>query len=216
MREAQSESTIEKYGNLEGGTQRRDAAMGVRAESGRGAFFKQELTQNVQPDGKRNLRNVWRINTASYKDAHFATFPPALVEPMVKASTPEAGSCGECGAPWARMIGFVSRKPDTTQRTTSHYDTSERYGVGNTGNRGLDDLAKRMREGVGLGTLGHRRTCEHDAPAVPPIVLDPFAGSSTTLEVARKLGCHGIGIELNPEYCKLAVNRLAQGVLVFQ
>lgn len=31
----------------------------------------------------RNLRTVWAINTQAYPDAHFATFPPALVEPCI-------------------------------------------------------------------------------------------------------------------------------------
>ena len=34
-----------------------------------------------------NLRNVWSIPTQSYKGAHFATFPEALVEPCIKAGT---------------------------------------------------------------------------------------------------------------------------------
>jgi len=34
-------------------------------------------------------------------------------------------------------------------------------------------------------------------------VLDPFAGSGTTVRVARELGRHGVGIELNPEYANL-------------
>lgn len=34
------------------------------------------------PNG-RNLRTVWDINTLAYKGAHFATFPPALVEPCL-------------------------------------------------------------------------------------------------------------------------------------
>ena len=40
-------------------------------------------------------------------------------------------------------------------------------------------------------------------------VLDPFAGSGTTLAVAAELGCSGIGCELNPEYIKLAEQRIA-------
>ena len=34
-------------------------------------------------------------------------------------------------------------------------------------------------------------------------VLDPFAGSGTTLKVARELGRHSIGYELNPSYVSL-------------
>jgi len=45
-------------------------------------------------------------------------------------------------------------------------------------------------------------------------VLDPFAGSGTTLEVARKLGRNSIGFELNEEYRALIDDRLKQGVLV--
>jgi len=35
----------------------------------------------------RNLRTVWSINTEAFPEAHFATFPPALVEPCIKASS---------------------------------------------------------------------------------------------------------------------------------
>lgn len=47
-------------------------------------------------------------------------------------------------------------------------------------------------------------------------VLDPFAGSGTTLLVARELQCKGIGIELNPAYIEIAKRRLSQGVLEFK
>lgn len=40
-------------------------------------------------------------------------------------------------------------------------------------------------------------------------VLDPFLGSGTTAVVAKKLGRHYCGIELNREYCCWAIKRLA-------
>jgi DNA modification methylase len=49
----------------------------------------------------------------------------------------------------------------------------------------------------------------------PPggIVIDPFLGSGTTALVAKQLGRHYIGIELNPEYVKIAENRLKEPTL---
>ncbi len=43
---------------------------------------------------------------------------------------------------------------------------------------------------------------------VGDIVLDPFAGSFTTISVAQKLGRYGMGIEINPEYYKIGLRRL--------
>ncbi len=39
----------------------------------------------------RNIRSVWTIATQPYPGAHFATFPPKLVEPCVKAGCPSGG-----------------------------------------------------------------------------------------------------------------------------
>jgi site-specific DNA-methyltransferase (adenine-specific) len=46
------------------------------------------------------------------------------------------------------------------------------------------------------------------------LVLDPFAGSGTTLAVARKTGRRAIGIELLRDCCDLAVDRLSQQELL--
>ena len=42
------------------------------------------------------------------------------------------------------------------------------------------------------------------------VVLDPFAGSATTMLVARNHGRHSIGIELNEQYLEIAAKRLQQ------
>jgi DNA modification methylase len=95
-----------------------------------------EIMRGIPWEGRptRNRRTVWTITPQPYKGAHFATFPPKLIEPCILAGSPPSGT-----------------------------------------------------------------------------VLDPFAGSGTTLQVARDLGRNAIGIELNPAYVVLAHERLASG-----
>ena len=45
------------------------------------------------------------------------------------------------------------------------------------------------------------------------LIFDPFLGSGTTAEACKLLKRNFIGIEINPDYCKIAEERLAQGVL---
>ena len=52
-------------------------------------------------------------------------------------------------------------------------------------------------------------TCSFPQP-IPCTVLDPFAGSGTTLRVARRMGLHSIGIELNPDYAVIAQARVME------
>ena len=139
-------------------------------------------------DGGANARSVWTIPTEPTPFAHFATWPRKLVARMIQAGTSECGCCPECGAPWVR-------------KTERAIDTSR-------------PLA-RQKNGQGTNartstTLGWSPSCAHQHQPVPCTVLDPFAGSGTTLLVARNHQRHAIGIELNADYCRIAANRLSQ------
>ena len=46
---------------------------------------------NFSEDGKSNKRSVWTVTTKPYKEAHFATYPPDLIEPCILAGCPEGG-----------------------------------------------------------------------------------------------------------------------------
>jgi len=45
------------------------------------------------------------------------------------------------------------------------------------------------------------------------LILDPFLGSGTTLRAAKNLNRKAVGIEISPDYCRIAVERLRQSVL---
>lgn len=93
--------------------------------------------RDMMPE-KRNKRCVWRISTKPFKEAHFATYPEKLIEPMIQAGCPVGGT-----------------------------------------------------------------------------VLDPFLGSGTTAVVAKKQNKRCIGIELNPEYVKIADKRIDDCTTLF-
>lgn len=65
-------------------------------------------------------------------------------------------------------------------------------------------------ERAGPKFLGWRPSCDCQvSDPVPSVVLDPFAGSGTTLAVAAGLGRQAIGVELNPDYVQLIRRRCA-------
>ena len=43
-------------------------------------------------EDKRNRRSVWTVTTKPYREAHFATFPPDLIQPCIRAGCPAGGT----------------------------------------------------------------------------------------------------------------------------
>ena len=87
---------------------------------------------------KRNKRSVWTVPSSPFAEAHFATFPPDLIEPMILAGCPKGGT-----------------------------------------------------------------------------VLDPFFGAGTTGLVCDRLQRDCIGIDLNPNYAKMACDRVTNDAPLF-
>jgi len=69
---------------------RNKMAEGYQADYPNGKRFSEG--ERVWGAGKKNKRNVWSITTKPFKGAHFATFPPDLVEPCILAGCPENGT----------------------------------------------------------------------------------------------------------------------------
>jgi len=55
-------------------------------------FQKQSGMMGVSDNGTRNKRSVWEVATQPYSEAHFATYPPALIEPCILAGCPKGGT----------------------------------------------------------------------------------------------------------------------------
>lgn len=158
------------------------------------------------PNG-RNKRTVWSINPKPYKGAHFAVFPAELPALCIKAGTSQKGACGTCGAPWRRVL---ERMGDRENREgVSHGIAPENRAGGTrekapTGSGGGNLLAS-----VPRAFVGWEPSCAcGDREVVPCVVLDPFAGSGTTLEVAKSLDRDFLGIELNEGYRPLIERRI--------
>lgn len=148
----------------------------------------------------RNKRTVWTVSTKPFKGAHFAVFPPDLIEPCILAGAPEK-ACPHCGAPWRRE---VEREPQFKTRLDA---------IGRRTGKALDSDYR----GIGCYRAkfkGWKPTCqcENNDGSERGIVLDPFFGSGTTGVVAEKHGRQWIGIELNPDYIEIAKKRLNAAV----
>lgn len=153
----------------------------------------------------RNKRSVWTVPTESNSFAHFATFPQALIEPMILAGVPSS-VCAQCGAPWTRITETQSISRDELPKNDPNY-RPKRYDSGKAGDSGNPSAGQRFHS---TRMLGSQPTCICDADTDAGIVLDPFMGSGTVALVARRLERHWIGCDLNAEYVSLANERLSQ------
>jgi len=153
-------------------------------------------TTGGDPASGRNRRSVWNdISPEPYGGSHFATFPSDLPRICIQASTSERGVCPECGSQWARVV---------------EHSISGRIDSNIPEDGGVDMWIWSGRTGESSNiTLGWRPTCNHDAPAIPATVLDPFSGTGTTCRAAQKLGRRAVGVDISESYLEQAVRRLS-------
>jgi DNA modification methylase len=130
IKEPIAASTVERAKSKNNASTRKDKGA-AQWQSGLTPEQQDKWYSNIDKNTVRNKRSVWTVTTKPFKGAHFAVFPPDLIEPCILAGCPVGGT-----------------------------------------------------------------------------VLDPFAGSGTTLLVATQHHRKSIGIELNPEYIEIAKRRL--------
>jgi hypothetical protein len=170
------------------------------------------------PVERRNLRTVWRMPVASYKGAHFATFPKGLVEPCVLAGSSNHGCCDICGAPWVRQTSSerVATRPGLNTKIRVPFGWQTGSGVPHdsvshqasqlhpkiVGNR---DPERHITTTV---TTGWAASCRCGSGVIPATVLDPFLGSGTTAIVAMEHGRKWVGCERKEDYAAQAQIRI--------
>ena len=66
-------------------------ARGYKVKQGSTEYPLQHRGKDIESNSTRNKRSVWTIPTKPFKEAHFAVFPPDLIEPCILAGCPAGG-----------------------------------------------------------------------------------------------------------------------------
>ena len=173
----------------------------------RGSNLPPELAEYFEkvPDA---VKDTWRINPEPSRIQHYAAFPTKLVRVILDLACPKR-VCVKCGVPWERVVDKSERV-----RVREGSDTSgDAAAVSGHGKHGATSILATGEKAI-VRTVGWRPGCECEAGFVPGIVLDPFAGSGTTLVVAKRLGFNYVGIELSEKYCcEMVRRRLADEIV---
>jgi DNA modification methylase len=150
----------------------------------------------------------WNIPTHPYKGAHYATFPPDLIIKPIKAMCPER-VCVECGEPSRRIVGDPEYVPSASYRG-GHMNLSESARVAPGANQFVDNGGKAsvIRQAPTLGWSDCGCTNPGGDNWRPGVVLDPFAGTGTVLQVATGHSRNAIGIDLDERNAELALERV--------
>jgi DNA modification methylase len=163
---------------------RRDSPHGQHAPGATGCARSVEARQALAQSGVRNWRtgdgflSTWQgmatddggdpmafvVNTRPYKGAHFAAFPPLLIEPCILAGTSAHGHCQDCGAGWERVLEKGAADLAHQQACGGdaqgeyHGDAVKEYA--GTGAQNASAVKARILQGMRqTSTVGWRPTC---------------------------------------------------------
>jgi hypothetical protein len=172
------------------------------------------------------------VNPKPYKGAHFAVWPQALVEPMIRAGSSEHGVCADCGAPWTRdRAKACSKCEGTVPANAKSCPDCGHVNDWKSGRVDIDSAQDKATLAAGgasgravprkTGSMGKATVkaqdvwqpfclCSNSELPVRATVLDPFSGSATTGLVALQEGRNYIGLDLNPHYLPLAEARVQE------
>lgn len=156
-------------------------------------------------DGNKNKRSVWQITTKPFSEAHFAVYPEELCETPIKAGCPEF-VCKKCGKAREKII--ITNNPSKEFEEKMKEEAKNRGYTEHSSARLYTSLHAKGKNWKKESQFGGLTNCGCDEEFIGGIVLDPFFGAGTTGLVALKQNKKFIGIELNPEYIKIAKERL--------
>jgi hypothetical protein len=150
----------------------------------------------------------WNISTEAFSGSHYATWPRKLLERPIKAMCP-LEVCRQCGEPRRRIVGDAEYVPSATY--SGGMSTKDAHDMGGR-LQGRRQEASLVRS---VDTLGWT-DCGHGGDYRHGIVLDPFAGSGTTLAVATGHGRDAIGIDIDSRNVALVEQRVGMFLTVVE
>lgn len=130
---------------------------------------------------------------------HSSIYPSWVVDRFLSAAICEAGVCSVCGSPRIPVI-CKAKGGSTGESWLAHGDDLVKGNAKTTSSKGY----------VPATIEDWKAGCSCDALAAPPLVGDPYTGTSTTGVVALRRGCSFIGVDLDRVCVRLSEARLAE------